>query len=610
MCGIVGYIGPKNTVDILYSGLKRLEYRGYDSAGISVIKDDSIWVEKSRGKLNNLRERLTLLPTGSKIGIGHTRWATHGAPTTKNAHPHQAGDVVLIHNGIIENFYELKSGLIKEGACFESETDSEVIAQLLSMELSRTQNTSEAFQTVLKRLEGAFAIGVLFRKYPDVLYVAKSGSPLAVGIGHGENFFASDASAFALEAESAIFLNDGEWATITKDEVQCYNFEGESIPQQRSPLNWCQASVEKQGYKHFMLKEIHEQPMVISETIKRMINFSDLTLNDHELGFNKLDIDSIQSIKIVACGTAYLSGVVGQYFLEPLLNLPVTVEQASEFRYRKPYLNQNTLIISISQSGETADTLASVKHAMTQNCQTLSICNTLHSAIPRASTSTLYMNAGQEIGVASTKAFTSQIICLYLWGHRLATTLGRLTKEESDHILLDLKKIPQYLDVAISQKHAIEQLTKSYYEKNHFLYIGRGPSYPIALEGALKLKEISYIHAEGYSAGELKHGPIALIDRHMPVIAVIPKDHYYEKTLSNIEEILAREGQVIAICEQNDTRVKNLCTGFVTCPKMSHEVFQAIVNTIPVQLFAYYMAVHRGTDVDQPRNLAKSVTVE
>ena len=610
MCGIVGYIGPENSVDILFSGLKKLEYRGYDSSGISVIKDGAIWVEKSQGKLKNLKERLTLLPDNSGIGIGHTRWATHGAPTTQNAHPHKAGDVVLIHNGIIENYYELKAELVKSGCSFKSETDSEVIAHLLSRQIDLGKSSKEAFTNVLGRLEGAYALGVLFKDEPETLYVAKSGSPLAIGLGEGENFFASDAAAFAMEVRNAVFLNDGQWATITRDEVICYNFQGERQSLEKTPLNWSRASVEKQGYRHFMLKEIHEQPTIIAETIKRLVNLSKLDLNATELGLDRLDLEKIDNIKIIACGTAYLSGAVGQYFLEPLLKIPVTIEQASEFRYRKPYLTEKTLVISISQSGETADTLASVKHAIEHKCQTLSICNTMQSAIPRASDCLLYMDAGQEIGVASTKAFTSQILCLYLWGLGVAAKQNKISKEEISANLTELKKLPQYLDEAINQKTAIEQITREYYEKNNILFVGRGLSYPIALEGALKLKEISYIHAEGYSAGELKHGPIALIDRHMPVVAVIPKDRYYEKTLSNIEEIIAREGQVVAIGHKNDTRLQELCHGFIACPKVDHEVFQAIVSTIPVQLFAYYAAVHRGTDVDQPRNLAKSVTVE
>ncbi len=610
MCGIVGYVGSRKTVDLIYEGLKRLEYRGYDSAGISVISDAQIYVEKTSGKLIQLEKNLASLPQTATIGIGHTRWATHGKPTQKNAHPHKAGKVSLIHNGIIENYQELKADLLERGVQFESETDTEVIAHMLAEVLERTHDTDKAILEVIGKLRGAYALGILMSNHPDTIYVVKRGSPLAIGLGKDETFFASDASAFVGEAISAIFLEDDEWGKITRTGFEGFNFAGEPIAPQIVPLNWTRASVEKQGYRHFMLKEIHEQPVVVAETITRLIDQNTDRFNTTELGFENLKLDQIDGIYIVACGTAYIAGVLAQYFLEPLLDIPVRVELASEFRYRKPYLNNKKLVISISQSGETADTLACVVHARSFGCQRLSICNTRHSAIPRASDACLYMSAGQEIGVASTKAFTSQVLCLYLWGLAYAQQSGKISDDIVQPILSELRSLPVHLDATIGTKDQINALAKKYYETTNFLYVGRGLSYPLALEGALKLKEISYIHAEGYSAGELKHGPIALIDRHMPIVAIAPQDNYYEKTLSNVEEIIAREGRVIGIGAANDKKLMQLCTDYIATPKVQNSVFQAIVNTVPIQLLAYYIAVHRGTDVDQPRNLAKSVTVE
>lgn len=609
MCGIVGYVGHRNAVDIIFQGLKRLEYRGYDSAGVSIVDHNRILMEKAPGKLAKLEPLLKNLPERSTVGIGHTRWATHGAPNKQNAHPHQADEVSIIHNGIIENYRELKTRLIKEGAKFSSETDSEVIAHLLSHEL-RSSSPEEALQRVLTQLKGAYALGVLIQSTPETIYVAKHGSPMALGLGEHEQFFGSDASAFIGEASKAIFLNDGEWAKLTKDSIECFNFNGQKINPSIEPLNWTRGAIEKQGFRHFMLKEIHEQPAVISETISRLIDYGELEFRTEQMGFENIDFTRVDNIQVVACGTAYLSGVVARYFLEPLLNIPINVELASEFRYRKPFLNKGSLIISISQSGETADTLASVSYAKSKGCQLLSICNTEHSAIPRESHGVFLMNAGPEIGVASTKAFTSQIICLYLWGLALGHKKGSLSNDELGQILDELRALPLHMETAIGAYKDIDQLARKFYESHNFLYLGRGMSFPIALEGALKLKEISYIHAEGYGAGELKHGPIALVDRHMPIVAICPEDHYYEKTMSNIEEVVCREGMVIGIGSPNDTRLQELCTDFIPCPKVNNSVFQAIINSVPVQLLAYSIAVHRGTDVDQPRNLAKSVTVE
>ena len=610
MCGIVGYKGPRDIVDVVFEGLKRLEYRGYDSAGIAVLNGGGITLEKASGKLKNLQPYLKNLPQECTMGLGHTRWATHGGPTKENAHPHRVGEVALAHNGIIENYSELKDELRSSGADFRSQTDSEVIAHLLSIELQNGQTPRQALNRVIERVKGAWALGIIFQADPDFLYLAKHGSPLVVGISEGEIFFGSDATAFAGEANQAVFLDDGQCGRISPARQEYWDFDDNAVEPTHVPLNWSRASVEKQGYRHFMLKEIHEQPVIIAETVNRLVDLHSNTFNASELGFNELNEGNISGIHMVACGTAYLAGRVAAYFLEPLLGIPVNVELASEFRYRDPFMRKETLVIAISQSGETADTLACVKHARQAGCQVFTVCNVLFSSIPRESTSNLYMDAGQEIGVASTKAFTSQVLCLYLWGLALAHRQGRADDARIERTIQDLRHLPLLLDTAIGQAGAIDQLARKYYESKNFIYVGRGTSYPIAMEGALKLKEISYIHAEGYAAGELKHGPIALIDRHMPVVAIAPRDQYYEKTVSNIEEICAREGRVIGIGHPDDQAVRQLCEDFIPCPGINHPVFQAILTAIPVQFLAYYIAVHRGTDVDQPRNLAKSVTVE
>ena len=611
MCGIVGYIGKKNVVDIVHQGLQRLEYRGYDSAGISVLNNGNIWVEKAPGKLVNLEETLDNFPENSTLGIGHTRWATHGPPTQYNAHPHRVDKVAIVHNGIIENYNELKMELLSNGAQFTSETDTEVIAHLLSEELTSTQNVRTALLTVLKRLEGAYALGVITEMEPDALYVVKKNSPLVIGQGNGEeNFFASDATAFHGETNEVIFMEDGQCAKITSSDIEVFDFEGNHIPHTTTKLNWAPGTTGKKGYRHYMLKEIHEQPVVLAETINRFVDFNSNQLCGKELALDTIDFSKVDYINIIACGTAYYAGCVAKYFMEPLLGKPVNVELASEFRYREPFLSERTLVISISQSGETADTLACVKYAESKNSPRLSICNTEHSAIPRASDAFIFMNAGQEVGVASTKAFTSQILCLYLWSLGVAQQIGNLSDDELKSILDEVKTLPLHLNTVVNQGESIEKMSRKHYENSDFLYLGRGMAYPIALEGALKLKEISYIHAEGYGAGELKHGPIALVDKHIPIVAIANNDHYYEKTISNVEEVIAREGRVIGIGHPEDTKLKGLSEDYIPCPAIKNQALQAIINTIPVQFLAYYIAVHRGTDVDQPRNLAKSVTVE
>ena len=607
MCGIVGYNGNRNATDLIFNGLKRLEYRGYDSAGMAILNQESMSLEKASSKLKNLEPLLVNLPEDAPLGIGHTRWATHGPPTVRNAHPHRVDDVVIVHNGIIENHRELKAEL-GEGTQFLSETDSEVVGVLISRNIKAGMAPRQAILDVLSDLRGTFALGVLFAGDPKTIYVAKQGSPLVIGLGEDENFFGSDTTAFASDVTKAIYLNDGEYAEIRQDKVSCFDFEGKPINPQVVSINGSLYNADKMGYRHFMLKEIHEQPSVMASTLERLVNFNDLTLNDDEMG--GLDLSGISNIHIVACGSAYLSGAVARYFLESLLKLPVNVELASEFRYREPFLDEKSLIISISQSGETADTLASVKYAKSLGCKLLSLCNTEFSAIPRASDGVFYMAAGQEVGVASTKAFTSQILCLYLWSLSQAQKLGNIDEARLQSTFEELRRLPFHLDAAIGQKNAIETLARRYYESSNFLYLGRGLSYPIALEGALKLKEISYIHAEGYGAGELKHGPIALVDRHMPIVAVAPNDRYFDKTAANIEEVICREGRVIGVGAEDNEHLKDLCTDYMATPQSTDDVVQSIINSIPLQLFSYYIACHCGTDVDQPRNLAKSVTVE
>ncbi len=610
MCGIIGYIGSRNCQDIVFDGLKRMEYRGYDSAGIAVLHDGAITITKEAGKIDNLRPFLNHLPAAAQIGIGHTRWATHGLPTRENAHPHISEKLALIHNGIIENYRELKQELLNQGVTFRSQTDTEVVAHLLGQELKLGVQPREAMMKVIARLEGAFSLAFITDQDDQHIYLAKQGSPLVIGLGQGENFFGSDVTAFCSFTQKAIFLHDGDCASVSRDSVELWNREGQPLPIKTTFIQWSPGSADKQGYRHYMLKEIHEQPSVMSKT---MLAFAkDQTLDHEALGISSIQLEKVKSIHIVGCGTAYYAGMVAKYFMEPLLNIPVNVELASEFRYRNPLLldQGRTLVMAISQSGETADTLASLKLAKEKSCQIFSICNVAYSSIHRESHGSILMHAGPEIGVASTKAFTSQVLCAYLWSLAAAEKLGRLSLDEKATQLQELKSLPLYMDQALNAEEHIAELATKLYEFPNFLFMGRGPSYIIALEGALKLKEISYIHAEGYAAGELKHGPIALVDRHMPIVAIAPQDSYYEKTLSNIEEIRAREGLVIGIGDEKDKRLKALCEHYIPCPRVNNPFFQAILATVPVQFLSYYIAIKRGTDVDQPRNLAKSVTVE
>ncbi|MGE0171754.1 MAG: glutamine--fructose-6-phosphate transaminase (isomerizing) [Oligoflexales bacterium] len=612
MCGIFGYVGNANCVEKVFGGLKKLEYRGYDSAGIAVLSEKKIHVIKEAGKLNNLEPHLNTLPNGTKIGMGHTRWATHGVPNQTNAHPHVVEPVAIVHNGIIENYAELKAELLAAGIKPKSDTDSEIVAHLISIALAKDIPTGDALASVMRKLEGSFALGVLVERDAGHIFLAKKGMPLVIGVGENEVYFSSDVNTFYPQKVQAIFLTDDQCARIGVNDIKVWNNQGVEQPYSKVKINWeVSSNPDKQGFKHFMLKEIFEQPQVIAQTTQRLINFDAGSFSESEMALTNLSLDGINQIHVVGCGTALLSGAIARYFMEPMLKIPVNVELASEFRYRRPFLTSSCLVIGISQSGETADTLASLTYAKEAGCKVVSICNTAFSSIARMADATLQMKAGPEIGVASTKAFTSQIFCLYLWTLALAKKANRLSQASVKNHLTDIGKLVPLMDFTLGKDEEITQLAKRYYESKNFLYIGRGPFYPLAMEGALKLKEISYIHAEGYAAGELKHGPIALVDKHMPIIAIAPKTfEFYEKTLSNIEEIIAREGRVVAIGNYDDSRLKNLCTDFIGIPAIQDPYLQTILASIPLQLFAYHVAVLLGTDVDQPRNLAKSVTVE
>lgn len=610
MCGIIGYIGTRPCVDIIFNGLSKLEYRGYDSAGIATVQDDKIHVIKTEGKLAALKPSLENLPAEASVGLGHTRWATHGPPTTLNAHPHAVAEMAIVHNGIIENYQDLKAGLHAGGVDIVSETDTEIVLHLLCREYNELKDMKEAILSLISKLKGAYSLGIVNPKEPDAIYLVKQGSPLVIGLGKEENLFASDVAALASHTKENIILQDGQFARITASDVTMWNFSGDEIKPDVKVLDWTEDAIEKGGYPHYMLKEIHEQPAILAKLSSSLINLETGEFNEAEVGLDKLNIDRIKRVDIVACGTAYLSGVIGRYLIERLCKIPCQVETASEYRYREPFIDGDTLFMAVSQSGETADTLAALKLAKEQGAQVHSICNVLHSEIPRLSDATLHIKCGPEIGVASTKALTAMIMGHFAFASNLAQKLGRLDENEYKSALQDIKALPHHIQTVLDDAERINKIAHEYCEVSHFLYIGRGENFAVAYEGALKLKEISYIHAEAYGAGELKHGPIALVDQFMPIVAIAPKDRYYDKTISNIEEVKARKGRIIGVGAKDDSQLKNLCDHTLPCPQVSNPTIQAIINVIPLQLFSYYVALLRGTDVDQPRNLAKSVTVE
>ena len=607
MCGIVGYIGQRDCPLFLLNALRYLEYRGYDSAGIAIVQNDQIFCHRAQGKLVVLEELLKRKPLTGSIGIGHTRWATHGVPSETNAHPHVVDNIALVHNGIIENYALLKNKLQKKGAKFLSQTDTEVIAHLLALFLRETNDLVKAVYKAISQLKGSFALAILSAKEPDKLIGVRWESPLIVGLAENENVLASDVPAILPYTKKVIFLNDGEIAILYKDKVEIRDFQGNQLPFHIKELPWSPVMAEKGGYKHFMQKEIFEQPRAITDTVRGHIDLDRDKLVFEEFPLTKKAFKKIEKIWIVACGTSYHASLVGKYMIEKMALVPVEVDLASEFRYRDPLINQKMLLVVISQSGETADTLAALREGKKRGAKTLGICNVLGSTLPRECDYVIYTHAGPEIGVASTKAFTTQLAILYLLSLYFAKLNGKLTEIRT--FLEDMLRLPHQIEIILKGAEVVEKLAPQYGNAHNFLYLGRGIYYPIAMEGALKLKEISYIHAEAYAAGEMKHGPIALIDENMPVVALVPKGETYPKMLSNIEEVICRQGKLIVLTEKNCKEIGEKANEAIYIPS-SNPFLKTILFTIPLQLFAYYMAVFKGTDVDQPRNLAKSVTVE
>ncbi|MDM7273988.1 glutamine--fructose-6-phosphate transaminase (isomerizing) [Sulfurihydrogenibium azorense] len=604
MCGIVGYVGYRKAVPVLLHGLQRLEYRGYDSAGLAVLDEKSkkIIVEKQVGKIKDLQEYIWGKEINGNIGIAHTRWATHGPPSIENAHPHTSKSeaFAVVHNGIIENYAKLKDELIKKGYQFKSQTDTEVIAHLLEEYYEKDLLTTVL--KVAKMIEGAYAIGVISTVEPDKIVALRKGSPLVVGIGEGENFIASDIPAILEYTKTFIALDDEEIAVITKDKVEVYDINGNKVEKKPFTVKWDLAAAEKGGFKHFMLKEIYEQPKTITDTISGF--FSDLNNPVYN------EIKNIQNIVIIACGTSYHAGLVGKFWIEKFVKIPTIVDYASEFRYRDFPVNEKTLIIAISQSGETADTRFSAIDARKKSAKVLSIVNVVGSSLSRESDFVIYTYCGPEIGVAATKTFTAQLITLLLFSLKAGLERGNLTQEEFEKYYNDIIHLPHLVNEVLKQDKAIEEISYKYHNVKDFLFLGRGLNYPIAFEGALKLKEISYIHAEGYPAGEMKHGPIALIDENLPVVCIVPKDSLYEKMISNIQEVKARKGIVISVSDSQDSHLLSLSDNIIKIPSVENENLYPIVSVIPLQLLAYHIATILGKDVDQPRNLAKTVTVE
>jgi len=608
MCGIVGYVGPRDASPILVAGLRKLEYRGYDSAGLATINGHGIDVRRCVGKLDNLERLLREQPLAGHPGIGHTRWATHGRPSEQNAHPHRAGKVVLIHNGIIENYLELRAALQKRGRTFASETDTEVISHLIDEEVQGGAGIADATRRAIAKLEGSYALVVLSEDEPDRLVAAKSATPIVLGLGDGENFVASDIPALLEYTRRVVFLEDGEVAEVTSSAVKISTFDGKPVERDPRIVAWDAVTAQKGGFKHFLLKEIHEQPQAIIDTMRGRIEqqVGDVQLDGQITGTLPADV---RRCVLVACGTAWHAALVGKFLLERLAGIPCEVDYGSEFRYRDPILDEHTLLVVVSQSGETADTLAAVEAGRERKTPVLAVCNVVDSSIARRSNAVLYTHAGPEISVASTKAFTTQLTALYLLALHLGRRRGVIDAERGRQLVADLVALPALVAEIVKQDKLIERIAKKYGNASDFLYLGRGVNYPVALEGALKLKEISYIHAEGYPAGEMKHGPIALINEEMPVVVLIPHDGVYQKTLSNLKEVESRGGRIILVTDERTPDLEEIAWELFAVPR-TNELLTPILLTIPLQLLAYHVAVYRGTDVDQPRNLAKSVTVE
>lgn len=607
MCGIVGIVGREEVTPRLLEGLKRLEYRGYDSAGLCTIVDGQLERRRAEGKLSNLVETVAAQPLRGTVGIAHTRWATHGAPTVDNAHPHATEEVALVHNGIIENFRPLRDELVAEGRTFTSQTDTEVVAHLVSREIERGADPKAAVSATLKRLHGAFALAILVRQYPDMLIGARLGSPLVVGYGEGETYLGSDALALAPLTQRISYLEEGDWVVITRDGAQIYDREDNPVERPITNSRASAAAVEKGNHRHYMQKEIFEQPIVVAQTLQSYLRSYEQQVALPDMEFSFADVPRIT---VVACGTSFYAGMVAKYWLEQFARVPVELDIASEFRYRRPVLEPGGLALFISQSGETADTLAALRHARSEGQKIAVVVNVPTSSMAREADLLLPTRAGPEIGVASTKAFTCQLAVLAALATKVARDKGRLTEAEEREIVGHLNEAPAAMNAALGHDRAIQRMAPLIAKARDVLYLGRGPDYPMALEGALKLKEISYIHAEGYAAGEMKHGPIALIDEHVPIIVLAPSGPLFDKTVSNMQEVQARGGKVVLISDAEGIAAAAEGTvAAIEMPKV-HPLIAPLVYAIPVQLLAYHVAVAKGTDVDQPRNLAKSVTVE
>jgi glucosamine--fructose-6-phosphate aminotransferase (isomerizing) len=609
MCGIIGYIGPKNIVPVLLEGLKKLEYRGYDSAGVAVADGGEVRIRRVLGKISVLEESLAAEPIQGTYGLGHTRWATHGRPSEMNAHPHVdcTGDLVIVHNGIIENYLTLKRRLRDEGHAFRTETDTETIAHLIEKHFRGDLET--AVRAAVAELEGAFAVAAISARDPEKIVVAKHGPPAVIGIGDGETIVSSDINPILSYTPKVVFLEDEEMAVIDPAGARFTNFRGQPVDKKVETIHWNPLQIEKRGFKHFMLKEIFEQPEVIRDTIMGRVSLDEGEVLLDEIGAPAEVLASVRKAVIIACGTSYHAALAGKYFLESLAQVPTDVEYASEYRYRDFILDKDTLVVVISQSGETADTLAALRASKGRSAAVLAITNAVSSSVAREAHGVLYTHAGPEIGVAATKTFTAQMTALALLALYAGQKKGTLGKTVALDILQELQRLPHKVERVLGRARTLEDLAQHYVPFSHFLYLGRWVNFPVALEGALKLKEISYIHAEAYPGGEMKHGPIALIDEKMPTLAIVPRDRVYEKMLSNIAEIKARSGFILAVAEEDDAEISKHVDVVIPVPS-SHALLTPFLTVVPLQLFAYYIAAKRGADVDQPRNLAKSVTVE
>jgi len=614
MCGIIGYIGSKPVVNVLLEGLRRMEYRGYDSAGVALVSPEGISLRRSAGKLANLETAIKNEPIDGLYGVGHTRWATHGRPTEENAHPHRdcTGHIVVVHNGIIENYLELKHELQEQGHEFKTETDTEIVAHLVEREM-RDDGLENAVRRALVYMRGMFALVLVSVEDPEKIVAVRNGPPIVVGLGQDEFFVASDIPAILSHTRDVVFLGDEEMAVITRSGVQFTDYAGGQVSKTTQRVMWDPIAAEKGGHKHFMLKEIFEQPAAARDTILGRVSLDRGQIFLEDLNINEATFRALQKVTIIACGTSWHAGLVGKYLIEALAQVPVEVDYGSEYRYRSPIIAGNELAIVITQSGETADTLAALREAKRKGASSIAICNVVGSMATREANGTVYTHAGPEIGVASTKAFTSQLVALQLLALYMAQVRGTLSAEQIRGHIEELLQLPTIIEQTLKASASMERVAEKFHNRSDFLFLGRGINYPIALEGALKLKEISYIHAEGYPAGEMKHGPIALIDESMPVVAIAPDDHVFEKMVGNVQEAKARGGSVIAITSAGDTRMQPVLDPqrdvLLAMPRTT-PLLTPIVMTIPLQLLAYYIAVRRGCDVDQPRNLAKSVTVE